>query len=155
MIEHIYVRLNPVGGYPPHDSEELDAEPLDAGDYIIRSVPVWARDLSREDRVATVVVDGRRYVDRIIEDGGHTTVRVVLFSQDPTSEETCLAELDHGVRDAGAAFGTPPFPGLWPIDVPPRAKFRRLEALLERGRDRGWWDIEYGTVAPEHRASTQ
>ena len=66
-MDHVYARLQPIDGYPPHEVEELDAEPAGDGTFVIRSVPVWARDLSRADRVRTTTVDGLGWMSTLTQ----------------------------------------------------------------------------------------
>lgn len=153
MTEHVYVRLKPVDGYPPFEEEELDAALVQGDDYSIDSVPFWARDLSRGDRVRTRLNLDRRYVERVLSDGGHSTIRVVMFSKHPLAVSERIGHLSRAVAEVGAEVAESQVSGLFAIDLPPAASLIDLDRTLNRGLRAGWWDVEEATLSPEHRAS--
>lgn len=153
LSEHVYVRLNPVDGYPPFEEEEIDARLVEGEEYIIEAVPFWACNLSRGDQVSTRLDRERRYVERVLSDGGHSTIRVVMFSKHPLAVSKRVGLLSRAVAEVGAELVESPVGGLFAIDLPPSSSLVDLDRTLNRGLDDRWWDVEEATLSPEHRAS--
>jgi hypothetical protein len=63
---------------PGVDSEELAADPLGGGHYVLRSIPVVADGLALGDIVSCVTVGGRPHIDRVVVAGGNSTLRLLV-----------------------------------------------------------------------------
>ncbi len=104
------------------DSEEIAADPLGGGHFIIRSVPVVAEGIALGDIVACVTVDGRPHIDRVTVPGGNTTLRVLVDAPFAASVRTHLVALECPVVES--------LPGLFAISVAPDAPGEGLREWL-------------------------
>lgn len=63
---------------PGVESEELAADPLGGGHYVLRSIPVVAEGLALGDIISCVMIDERPHVDSVVVPGGNTTLRLLV-----------------------------------------------------------------------------
>lgn len=120
------------------DSEEIAAELLNDGHYIVRSVPVMAEGIALGDIVACVVVDGRLHIDRVIIAGGNTTLRVLV-------ESPLIDQLLSQLESLGCRVEQP-LPGLLAINLPPDSPGEGVRAYLEGLASDGHVQIAPGDI---------
>ena len=132
-------------GYPPWDEEPLLGEPLGQDHFRVTVTPTFAPDISRGDVVHAVRFEGRWYFDSLVEAGGHSTVRVVLFADEHHDRLLALGP------KVGCDIAHTAINGLFAIDIPPEASMTALQAELRRGAEAGFWDFNEGVVADNHR----
>lgn len=140
---HVYVALQrDADGYPPFDTEELDAIQLE--DHLtarLLATPAFVYGLARGDLVQTKPdAEGRLWVTSVIKDAGHWCARVITFGE--TDADTVICRFN----DLGCIADGPRH-GLICIDVPPTVEADAVLAALHGGRDTGAWDFDLG-VAP-------
>lgn len=132
-------------GYPPWDEEAIPAIPADGVDlYELDATPTFARGLSYRDLVHTSLFEGRRYIDRMVEPRGHSTVRVVLFD-DAAHDRVFEVGQAHGAYVAHTEIN-----GLFALDIPPEGDFQGLIKALEQGQREGLWDLDEGSISDSH-----
>lgn len=69
--------------YPPADWEHLWAIPRGTDRYELDNIPFFATGVSAGDLVAVRQGDDDRLIfDKVVQYGGHSTVRVVMFDID-------------------------------------------------------------------------
>lgn len=132
-------------GYPPWDEETLLGESLGQDRFRLTVTPTVAPEISRGDVVHAVRFEGRWYVDLLVEPGGHSTVRVVLFADEHHDRLLALGP------ETGCDIAHTAIDGLFAIDIPPEASMTALDAELRRGAEAGLWDFNEGVVAENHR----
>jgi hypothetical protein len=140
---HVYVALQrDANGYPPFDTEELDAVQLeDLSTARILATPAFLHGLARGDLVRIKPdAEGRLWVKSVLKDAGHWCARVITFGE--TDPNDVLKQF----TDLGCTADGPRH-GLLCIDVPPALDPDAVLAALHRGRDSGAWDFDLG-VAP-------
>jgi hypothetical protein len=143
IVTHVYVALErDKDGYPPFDTEEIDASSLGGARYRIEGIPVFVSGLAKGDIVKVVVTrgDGRRWVTEVLEPSGHLTARVMPWQAD------ALGEVAARFKSLDCPAHATPY-GLVAVDVPPSASTERVMRALEKGRATGEWDFDMG-VAP-------
>lgn len=111
------------------DSEELAADPLGGGHYVLRSIPVVAEGLALGDIVSCVEVGARLHVDRVIVAGGNTTVRLLADVPSATRIRDHLEGLGCRVEH--------PVPGLLVASIAPDAPGEGIRAYLGGLADQG------------------
>ena len=114
---------------PGVDSEELAADPLGGGHFVLRSIPVVAEGLALGDIVSCVTLDGRPHVDCVVVAGGNTTVRVLV-------DVPFAAALHQRLEDLGCRVEQP-LPGLLVLSVGPDAPGEGIRAHLADLADQG------------------
>jgi len=143
--DRVFVTLERVDSrYPPWDEEEIWATPLGGETFRLAASPTFARGLSHGDIVHVAPFDDRWYIDSVVESGGHSTVRVILF-KDHAHDQL----LEIGRRHRCDVDHTE-IQGLFAIDVPPSSSFQDLRRALSAGRSAGLWDIAEGNISAGH-----
>src|ERR1700755_1092034 len=121
--------------YPPADREHLWA--IARGDrYEIDNVPFFVKGVSAGDLVAAHK-DGEQLIfDRVIDFGGHSTIRVVMY--DLAQKERIRRKLAQlGCESEGSHL-----PKLFAVDVPPTVNYAEVIALLAEEADKVILDYE-------------
>lgn len=136
-------------GYPPATTESLWAIELGGGRYQIDSIPFFVTGVSCFDIVsATRNADGVFCCSGLLEEKGHSTIRVILLDNAGSeSIETRSKELRSVLKTRGCSTEQSHIPGLISLDVPPEADFQDVRSFLQKGSESGLWDYEEATVA--------
>lgn len=134
-------------GYPPREWESMWAVPLGGGCYRLDSIPFYAVGISSEDVVAATNVDGELLFERLVEEGGHTTVRLLCWN------DADVEPVRAALRDLGCASELSDIRGLIAVDVPPAVDYKRVREFLINGTDTDRWDVEESCLA--HAAATR
>jgi uncharacterized protein DUF4265 len=127
-----------------HSSESLWAATRNEG-YELRNVPFFAKEVSLGDVVAgTRDGEGMVRFSRVIERGGHSTIRVVT-SADQASHAAFKSSLEALLR-LGCHYesGSVQDLSVFAIDVPPNSDIGEVYLALELGREAELWDWELG-----------
>ena len=140
-MAHIYVSFTrDSDGFPPYEVEEIDATSVGAVRYRIDGIPVFAYGLSRGDVVTAVRVvgdDERLWVEKVVEQSDHWTVRVLPKDE---SELSTVAQVFHEI---GCTAQVTPF-GLVALDLPADSSRDQVIEALKTGRSQGAWDFDIG-----------
>ncbi|MCH8179492.1 MAG: DUF4265 domain-containing protein [Proteobacteria bacterium] len=127
-------------GYPPVASEGLWATPLDSGDFRIDNIPFYVPGLALGDTVSVEEEDGILYGTGVVEQAGHSTVRVVFFDAAVVDEvRAALVVLGCGWENMKDATFTA-------VDVPPEADYDDVVALLSARADADQLDFEESCI---------
>lgn len=118
--------------------ETMWAKPVGRDQLQIRNQPMFAWGLSFDDIVSTKTLDGRLFVDRVVERSGHSTYRLML-NEGVTWE--VFEEAWSGLRELGCHYErfTTRFIG---VDVPPSTDIYAAYPLFEAGTANGVWLFE-------------
>lgn len=128
-------------------TETMWAERVGDSRYRLRSVPFYARGLSAEDVVGTIIRDGLTLITGVSIHGGHSTYRVFL-SEPFSFEAQQFADVWRHLAAQGCTYERATA-RLAAVDVPPSADLRKVYEVLERGVEDGLWDFEEGNVRPD------
>lgn len=139
---HVIVRLEVAeDGYPPYAEERLWAR-LRGDDLVIESIPFFARGLSLGDTVAAIRVAPAIYeFDRLLAQGGHDTVRLLVAATDD------VPAVRRDLRALGCPSELGPMSRLIAIDVPPGVDLDAVRAFLARGQSTGHFEVEEANVS--------
>ncbi|MGA7538935.1 MAG: DUF4265 domain-containing protein [Steroidobacteraceae bacterium] len=128
--------------YPPADWEHLWAIPRGADHFELDNIPFFAKGVAAGDLVAAQRDDNQLVFERVIQPGGHSTVRVIMF--DPDQKAVIRGELEQlGCETEGSHL-----PNLFAVDVPPEAAYTGVMKLLadKAGKD----VLDYEEAAVRH-----
>lgn len=114
---------------PGVESEELAADPLGGGHYVLRSIPVVAEGLALGDIVSCVTVSGRLHVDRVVVPGGNSTLRLLV-------DDPFLPALRRRLVAMGCRLENP-LPDMLVLNVPPDAPGEGIRAYLSDLAEQG------------------
>jgi hypothetical protein len=136
-------------GYPPATAEYLWASELGGGRYQIDNIPFFVIGVSCFDIVSALKnSDGVFCVDRLLEERGHSTIRVILLDHTGAeSIETRSKELRSALKVRGCSTEQSHIPGLISLDVPPEVDFQNIRSFLQKGSEDGLWDFEEAAIA--------
>lgn len=85
--------------------------------------------------------DGELRFTGVASEGGHSTVRILIWNQEDT--EAVRQEL----RQMGCSSEAAHLPGLVAIDIAESANYGTIKRFLEEGQRSGRWDFEEGCIA--------
>lgn len=142
----VWFRFVPREGWLPYDTEGLWATRLDDRLARIRNVPFLQDGVAQGDIIRFEVDDqGALWSRERIEASGNCVIRVLPIPTGPLgrSAEAVHAEFSR-FRLGGEVFSAE-LP-LVAFDVPADANFAEIKAMLERGRNEGWWHFEVGSA---------
>jgi uncharacterized protein DUF4265 len=122
------------------EAENLWAEDLGLGRYVIDNIPLYVYGVSNQDTVTAALIGNRLCFDKVVERGGHSTYRVLLKDE--------------------AGYGSTAFQDYWQrlrvlncsqevarrrwvaIDVPGNSNADAVYEILELGEANGVWTFE-------------
>ena len=108
--------------------------------YRIENIPFRITDVSFHDIVEAKIVEGALLAIGVIEESGHSTVRV-FFTSDKLKETIDFLENQKcGIEPA------PKIP-LIAVTIPPFSDYTPIKAYLEEGEQKGFWEYEEGCIA--------
>ncbi|MFF9126665.1 DUF4265 domain-containing protein [Streptomyces sp. NPDC014889] len=145
----VWFRFVPRQGWLPQDTEGLWATKLDGSTARVRNVPFLQDGVAEGDVVRyRTDPDGRHWAVGRVSASGNCTIRVVPVPTGP------LGSGPQAVHQRISAFGlggevfSEDLP-LVAFTAPAGADFAGLKALLNRGREEGWWHYEVGCGTDE------
>lgn len=136
-------------GYPPWAEEGIPAAPLGHELFELQGSPVFVYGLSLHDVVHAQHSDGRWWIDDIAEASGHSTVRVIGFTDEAHDEVLSLE------GRFGCGVSHTPIQSFFVIDIPPDVDYAPIFEALTAGRTAGLWDIDEGCITAPHLDSTE
>lgn len=126
--------------YPPADWEHLWAIPRGVDQFELDNIPFFAKGVASGDLVAAHHDDDQLIFDRVLQPGGHSTVRVIMFEADQKA----------AVRDELAQLGCETegshLPNLFAVDVPPVVVYSDVIDRLTQKVDAGILDYEEAAI---------
>jgi hypothetical protein len=129
-------------GYPPSASESLWALQASDSTFELDNIPFFARGVSCHDLVsAEVIQNGHYQFVELLQEGGHSTLRVLPISRDQQPDVTQMREKLRNMGCTVELFGSMT---LLAVDVPPELPISRVRELLNSERG---WDYEESSLA--------
>jgi hypothetical protein len=111
--------------YPPADWEHLWAIPRGEDNFELDNIPFFAKEVAAGDLVTALRDHEQQLIfERVIQSGGHSTVRVIML--DPDQKAAIRGELE----DLGCETEGSHLPNLFAVDVPPNAVYTDVINLL-------------------------
>lgn len=132
--------------YPPADWEHLWAIPRGVDQYELDNIPFFAAGVSAGDLVAAHQDgDDQLIFDKVLQPGGHSTVRVVMFNTEEKEKiRSELAKL--GCESEGSHL-----PKLFAVDVPAAVSYAKVISFLAEKADENVLDYEEASI--QHRTN--
>jgi hypothetical protein len=146
-MELLHIRLTrDTSGWPPFDSEEIEADELQEEEFRLRRPPAFAKRLAAGDvvRVGRYTDSQVPWVEEIIESSEHSTVRIIVRKGIDDSIVTNLIEALQ-LR----AWPTP-LAGLFAVDIPADRDYSVIRATLLSRQAAGDIDFEEGALSARH-----
>jgi hypothetical protein len=142
----VTLRLTPdAQAGPGEPTEVLWAEPLGDDRYRLQDVPLYATDASYGDIVRAREQEGALVVEEIVDRGGHSTYHVRV---PPALIDEFHQKYWKSLELLGCTYvGRKGAQYLVAVDVPPETDLRQVQMLLDKGRQRGLWELAAGHLA--------
>jgi hypothetical protein len=137
-------------GYPPATSETMWAVPLGQSRFRLDNIPFFVCGVSCYDIIsARTQTEGPLKFERLIEFGGHSTVRVIVHDKptDGRSLSDRVGDLRGRLRGLGCSSELSHIPRLFSIDVPPEVELAEVKRILDSGEKQDLWEYEEATIA--------
>ncbi|MCD2223372.1 DUF4265 domain-containing protein [Listeria cossartiae] len=139
-MEKIFFNLDVVEGYPPVYTESLWAERLSSGNYKIKNIPFYAKEVSFNDVISIRVgSEGEFLFHKIVRYSGNNTLRIVFFDENVIKRRlNKLAGLGCSWECMNATF--------YSVNIPTGPSFKKVIQYLEKAYVREELDYEYGKL---------
>lgn len=112
--------------------------------YELDNILFYSKNYSLGDIVSVEERDGELYVTGLIEEGGHSTVRVL------TKGPKMIPTLRKNLEDMGCSSELSNFERLIAVDIPPNASYGKIRSFLEKGENEGKWEYQEACIASNH-----
>ncbi|GLW10310.1 hypothetical protein Misp01_54380 [Microtetraspora sp. NBRC 13810] len=136
--------------WPPAGEESIWAEVTDEPEVVrLANTPFFVRGVAWGDRVHVRrdANDGSWQYEALVQESGHSTVRIVL------SDEGYVSKIHAKLAELGCEWtGIRAFPNLIAVDVPPGLPYGPLRAWLDEGEKADRLGFEEGCISAHHRA---
>lgn len=141
-MNQILFTLEVQDDYPPVAVESLWAEKLSSGEFKIRNIPFYTKEVSLEDTVfIRQEATGCLAFDSISQDSGNSTIRIVFFEPGkPWTNKILDSVLALGCSWEGMSRS------FFSINIPKEKSFDNVISLLENAASKKWLDYEYGMI---------
>ncbi len=126
------------GGY---GTESIWAIPVGDNQYKIDNILFYAPEYSLNDIVSVENREGELFVNGLVTESGHSTVRII-FNQAMYVEET-----REYLKNLGCDSEISNIPLLIAVDIPPSVSYIQIKSYLEEGEKLSKWSYEEACIA--------
>jgi hypothetical protein len=137
-------------GYPPVTSESIWAVPLGQLHFRLDNIPFFVCGVSCFDVIlARLDVNGLLKYVRLLETGGHSTLRVLFYesTSDTRPMDERVRELRSTFRNLMCTSELSHIPRLISVDVPPEVNLNRVLCILDAGENQELWEYEEASIS--------
>jgi hypothetical protein len=120
--------------------ESAWAEKVQEG-YKLDNILFYAPEYSLGDIVSVENRNGELFVTGLIEESGHSTVRIIFYNKD--NIQTTLEQLEK----MGCNWEGSNIPTLISIDIPPNINYKFIKDFLDNGENSDLWSYEEACLA--------
>lgn len=140
----IHFELEPdEDGFPPVSVESLSATPLGNGIYRIEAIPFFVEGIALGDTVSASKHEGELWFDDVEDDGGHSTVQIIIF------EQNRVPELQETLSQLGCTTAASQLAVLIAVDIPPGVNWKPIQKFLDEGEAEDYWTYKEAAFAHE------
>lgn len=109
--------------------------------FKLDNILFYTPEYSLGDIVSAENRNGELFVTGLVQESGHSTVRVVLF------EKESVAPLREKLKKLGCDTEISDVSGLISVDIPPEVDYSRIKNLLVEGEVSSKWSYEESCIA--------
>lgn len=111
----------------------------------IENIPFYVKSFALGDIISAKEVAGELYVDELIEESGHSTVRVVFF------DHSIIARIREELKQMGCDSEVSDRSHLIALDIPPDINYQGvIRPFLNKGFEADLWDYEEACLSKFH-----
>ena len=117
--------------------------------YQLDNILFYAKEYSLGDLIKTEKVDGEIFANELIEESGHSTIRILFADtglvpliRDELRSKECSSELSN-------------YEKLVAVDIPPNISYANIKEYLDEGERKGLWEYEEACIASRHKKQVE
>ena len=119
------------------------------GEYRLDNILFYANEYSLGDLLQIESSNGELYVTGLIEESGHSTIRILLS----TSNRVVIVRKE--LKDLGCDSELSNLETLISVDIPPTINYNDLISYMEKGEQEWNWEYEEACISTLHRLQIQ
>jgi len=112
--------------------------------YQLDNILFYTKDYSWRDIVSTIEKDGELVVNGLIQEGGHSTVRVLL------NDNNLVSSLRNELKKIGCSSELSNMDNLIAVDIPPEVSYLEIKNYLDKGESQDKWEYQEACIASNH-----
>ena len=113
--------------------------------YMLDNVLFYAKEYSWGDSIKVISHEGEYYADGLINESGHSTVRILF------SDLSIRDEMRKNLIEMGCSSELSNVEELISVDIPVDVDYNKIRAYLEQGEQEEKWEYEEGCISYNHR----
>lgn len=113
--------------------------------YKLDNILFYAKEFSLGDIISANEINGELYADELIEESGHTTVRMLFNNKEqvsPIREKLKLMNCSSEISNVDRLIS---------VDIPVEVDYSEMIAFLDAGEDKGEWEYEEASISSKHQ----
>ena len=113
--------------------------------YQLDNILFYAKNYSWKDIVSAEEVEGELFVTGLVEEKGHSTVRVLL------NEASQVPKLREVLKKLGCSSELSNMENMIAIDIPPTVPYDKIRDYLDEGEAEKKWEYQEASIATAHK----
>lgn len=113
--------------------------------YQLDNILFYAKNYALNDIINAKEIDGALYVNELIQESGHSTVRVLLENLED------VQNLRNELESMGCSTELSNLPKLVALDIPPEVSYSHIQAYLDQGMEDEKWEYQEAAIATNRK----
>lgn len=109
--------------------------------FKLDNILFYAPEYSLGDIVSVENRNGELFVNGLVEESGHSTVRIIF------SELMAVGETREYLKNLGCDSEISNIPTLIAVDIPPEVNYKNIKSYLDQGTELSKWGYEEACIA--------
>lgn len=129
------------------DEESIEsawAEKVENG-YQLDNILFYAKNYSWRDIVSVDEVEGELFVTGLVQENGHSTVRMLL------ADASEVPKIRGELKELGCSSELSNMDNLIAVDVPPEVSYTNIRKYLDKGELEEKWEYQEACIASNHQ----
>jgi len=113
--------------------------------YQLDNILFYAKNYSCQDIVSVEEVEGELFVTGLIQENGHSTIRVLF------SDTKMIPKVRNELKNFGCSSELSNMINLVAVDVPPDINYSDIQDYLKKGETECKWEYQEACIASNHQ----
>lgn len=113
--------------------------------YQLDNILFYAKNYSWRDIVSVEEVEGELFVTGLVQENGHSTIRVLL------SDVSEVPKIRKGLKELGCSSELSNMDNLIAVDIPPHVSYSVICNYLNQGESEEKWEYQEACIASNHQ----
>ena len=114
--------------------------------FMLDNILFYAKEYSWGDIISAEEIDGELYAKDLIEESGHSTVRILL------SKESLVKPVRAELEKLGCSSELSNYKKLVSVDIPKIVKYSIIRSYLDSGEQMEKWEYQEACLSSNHQA---